>query len=312
MNVLDTAIKVLSMMAYAIPGFLFVKCKTLSSSQIAPFSKVLVYLCQPCLEVYAFLSADCTPALLSKMGWFFLLCTGAQLAVLGVVCLLPGDRKETCRRVSGAASVFGNVGFIGIPLLEALLPAEAAPDAVALSAVFALSMNLLAWTAGLFLMTGERKHIRLKGLLLNPAMLAFYVAFPLFLMGVKLPEALDTTISLAGKMSTPLCMIALGMRLAATPFRRIVTDKYAWFSCLGKLVFMPLLTLVCLKLLPFDMYFNATLFLLCCCPTAAVVQNFSEIYLPENETAGKHTAADAILLSNLLCIVTIPLLAALL
>ena len=107
-------------------------------------------------------------------------------------------------------------------------------------------------------------------------------------------------------------MIALGMRLAATPFRRIVTDKFAWLSCLGKLVFMPLLALVCLKLLPFEPYFNATLFLLCCCPTAAVVQNFSEIYLPESQTAGKHTAADAILLSNLLCMLSIPLLAALL
>ena len=316
MNFLQTAIQVLSMMAYAIPGFLFVKTKTLSASQISPFSKVLVYLCQPCLEIHAFLSADCTPELLSAMGWFFLLCTGVQLLVLGAVCLLPGDRGEICRRVSGAAAVFGNVGFIGIPLLEALLPPEVAPDAVALSVVFALSMNILAWTAGLFLITGEKKHIRAKGLLLNPAMLAFYVAFPLFLAGFKMPEALGTAVSLAGKMSTPLCMIALGMRLAATPFRRIVTDKFAWFSCLGKLLLMPLLALLCVKLLsfvyPFPWYFGATLFLLCCCPTAAVVQKFSEIYLPETATAGTHTAADAILLSNLLCIATIPLLVTLL
>lgn len=312
MNVFDTAVQVLSMMAYAIPGFLFVKTKTLSPDQIAPFSKVLVYLCQPCLEIHAFLSADCTPALLQNMGWFFLLCTAVQLAVLGAACLLPGDRKAVCRRVSGAACTFGNVGFIGIPLLEALLPAEVASDAVALSAVFALSMNLLAWTAGLFFITGEKKHIRLKGLLLNPAILAFYVAFPLFLIGFKLPAPLETTVSLAGKMSTPLCMIALGMRLAATPFTRILKDKFAWLACGGKLVLMPLLALVCVKLLPFPWYFGATLFLLSCCPTAAAVQNFTEIYLPPEETSGKHTAADAILLSNLLCILTIPLLVTLL
>ena len=300
------------MMAYAIPGFLFVKTKTLSPAQIAPFSKVLVYLCQPCLEVHAFLSADCTPELLAAMGWFFLLCTGVQVLVLGLSCLILRDRKSVCNRVAGAASTFGNVGFIGIPLLEALLPAEVAPDAVALYAVFALSMNLLAWTAGLFLITGEKKHIRVKGLLLNPAMLAFYVAFPLFLAGFKLPGALETTVSLAGKMSTPLCMIALGMRLAATPFPRILKDKYAWIACGGKLVVMPLLALLCIKLLPFPWYFGATLFLLSCCPTAAAVQNFSEIYLPSEETAGKHTAADAILLSNLLCMLTIPLLVMLL
>ena len=312
MNFLQTAVQVLSMMAYAIPGFLFVKTKTLSPSQIAPFSKVLVYLCQPCLEVHAFLSADCTPELLTSMGLFFLLCTGVQVLVLGLSCLLLRDRKSVCNRVAGAASTFGNVGFIGIPLLEALLPAEVASEAVALSAVFALSMNLLAWTAGLFLITGEKKHIRIKSLLLNPAMLAFYVAFPLFLVGFKLPGALETTVSLAGKMSTPLCMIALGMRLAATPFARIVKDQFAWIACAGKLVVMPLLALLCIKLLPFPWYFGATLFLLSCCPTAAAVQNFSEIYLPPEETAGKHTAADAILLSNLLCMLTIPLLVTLL
>ena len=303
-----TAIQVLLLMAYAVPGFLFVKAKVMTPGQITPFSMVLVYLCQPCLEVHAFLSADCTPGLLAHMGWFFLLCTGIQLLVLAGGLLLLRDRKAVCSRVSNAAMVFGNVGFIGIPLLEALLPAEVAPDAVALSAVFALSMNLLAWTTGLYMITGEKKHIRLKGLLANPAMLAFYVAFPLFLMGFKLPVALGDTVSLVGKMSTPLCMIVLGMRLAATPFRRIVLDRHAWLACLGKLVVMPLLCLAAVTFLPFPAFFKSALFLLCCCPTAAAVQNFAELYLPDTQTEGKNTAADAILLSNLLCVVTIPLL----
>lgn len=303
-----TAVQVLLMMAYAVPGFLFVKTKALSPEQITPFSKVLVYLCQPCLEIHAFLSADCTPGLLSQMGWFFLICTGIQLLILAGGFLLFRDRKAVCARVSNAAMVFGNVGFIGIPLLEALLPAEVAPDAVALSAVFALSMNLLAWTTGLYMITGEKKHIRLRSLLANPAMLAFYLAFPLFLLGFKLPEALADTVSLAGKMSTPLCMIVLGMRLAATPFRRIISDKYAWLACVGKLVAMPLLCLGAVTLLPFPEFFGTALFLLCCCPTAAAVQNFSEIYLPDTQTEGKNTAADAILLSNLLCVITIPVM----
>ena len=308
MNVTDTALRVLLLMAYAVPGFLFVKVKVMTPGQITPFSKVLVYLCQPCLEVHAFLSADCSPELLGYMGWFFLLCTGLQLLVLVMGFALIKDRKAVCSRVSNAAMVFGNVGFFGIPLLEALLPAEVAPDAVALSAVFALSMNLLAWTTGLYLITGEKKHIRAKSLLANPAMLAFYVAFPLFLAGFKMPAMLGDTVALAGKMSTPLCMIVLGMRLAATPFKRMVLDGHAWLSCAGKLVAMPLLCLLAVKLLPFPAFFGETLFLLCCCPTAAAVQNFAELYLPDTQTEGKNTAADAILLSNLLCAVTIPVM----
>ncbi len=297
------------MMAYAVPGFLFVKTKTLSVSHIPPFSKLLVYVCQPCLELYAFQSADFTPKLLAEMGWFFLLCTGVQAGMILLFSIaFRFDWAQVRRRVAAAAGVFGNVGFLGIPLLQALLPEPVRADGVALSAVFALSMNLFAWTAGLYLMTGERKHIRVKALLTNPAILAFYLAFPLFLLGWRLPDAVLDTVSLAGKMSTPICMTVLGMRLAATPWKRIISDRCAWLACAGKLIVMPLLAFAVSAFLPLPSYLRATLFLLCCCPSASVVQNFSELYLPDDAVDGKRTAADAILLSNILCMATIPLL----
>ena len=299
-------------MAYAVPGYLFVKRKSMNASQIAPFSKVLVYFCQPCLQLYAFQTADCTGELLRHMGLFFIFCTAAEaLILLGAMLLIP-DRGEARRRVCSVACVLGNVGFIGIPLLQALLPEEMRADGVALSAMFALSMNLLGWTCGLYRMTGERKHIKLRSLLANPAMLAFYVSFPLFVLGIKLPDTAAATVELAGRMSTPLCMIALGMRLASTPWKRIFTDKYAWLACAGKLIAMPLLSLLLVRVFDVPVYFGMTLFLLSCCPCASAVQNFSEIYLPEAETEGKNTAADAILLSNILCMLTIPLMAMLL
>lgn len=312
MSFSSTALQVLLLMAYAVPGFLFVKCKTLTANHIAPFSKVLVYFCQPCLQLYAFQTADCTPSLLREMGLFFVFCTAAEVLVLLAAVVLIRDRGEARRRVCSVACVLGNVGFIGIPLLQALLPEDVRANGVALSAVFSLSMNLLGWTCGLYRMTGERRHIKLRSLLTNPAMLAFYVSFPLFLLGIKLPSAVASTVELAGRMSTPLCMIALGMRLASTPFRRIVTDVYAWLACAGKLIVMPLLALLAVSFFPVPAYFKASLFLLCCCPTASAVQNFSEIYLPDTEVEGKNTAADAILLSNILCTVTIPVMAMLL
>ena len=309
-----TALQVLLLMLYAVPGFLFVKCKLLNAGHIAPVSKILLYVCQPCLEVYAFCSAKCTPALLADMGWFFLLCTLLQAAVIVFLFFLlrksgKTDRQKICSRVCAFSGTFGNVGFFGIPLLEALLPESYAADAVALSAVFAVSMNWLAWTVGLWMISGDAKHIRVRALLLNPATIALVVAIPLFLTGTALPSALDGAVSLCGKMATPLCMIALGMRLAATSWKRLFTDPYAWISSASKLVLMPLLAFGVCYFLPLPAYLKATFFLLCCCPTASAVQNFSEIYLRED--AGKESAADSILLSNLLCILTIPLLACL-
>lgn len=310
---LTTAANVLVLMAFAVPGFLFVKTKSLSSAHIPPFSKLLLYACQPCLQLYAFQTADCTPELLGNMGLFFLVCTVVQLLMMLVMALFLRLRpKDACRRVCAASGVFGNVGFLGIPLLEALLPEETVASAIALAAAFSLSMNLIAWTGGLFLLTGERKHIRARALLLNPSMLSFYVAFPLFLFGIRLPAIALDSVTLMGRMCTPLCMLILGMRLACTPFRQIVTDRYAWCACAGKLIVMPLFAFASVAFLPLPYYFRATLFLLCCCPTASAVQSLSEISLPEGEVSAKRTAADAILLSNLLCILTIPLLCSLL
>lgn len=304
-----TAANVLVLMAFAVPGFLFVKTKSLTSAQISPFSKVLVYACQPCLQMYAFQTADCTPALLRNMGLFFLFCTGVQLLMmLAMVLFLRFRLEDVCRRACAASGVFGNVGFLGIPLLQALLPEETIGEAITLAAVFSLSMNLLAWTGGLFLLTGEKRHIRARAILLNPSMLTFYLAFPLFLLGVKLPPLVLDAITLMGRMSTPVCMLVLGMRLACTPFRQIFTNRYAWRASAGKLLVMPLLALVSVAFLPLPAYFQSTLFLLCCCPSASAVQSFSEIYLPESAVDGKRTTADTILLSNLLCILTIPLL----
>lgn len=313
MQFFTTAVNVLVLMAFAVPGFLFIKTKSLTAGHIAPFSKLLLYACQPCLQLYAFQTAECTPELLGNMGLFFLFCTGVQLLMIFVMSLFLRLRlRDACRRVCAASGVFGNVGFLGIPLLQALLPEESVPSAIALAAAFSLSMNLIAWTIGLFLLTGERKHIRPRGIFLNPSMLSFYVAFPLFLLGIRLPVVALDAVTLMGRMCTPLCMLILGMRLACTPFRQIVTDRYAWPACAGKLVLMPLLALASAAFLPFPDYFRATLFLLCCCPTASAVQSLSEIYLPEDAASAKRTAADAILLSNLLCILTIPLLCTLL
>lgn len=313
LQVFTTALNVLVLMAFAVPGFLFIKTKSLSQEHIPAFSKVLLYACQPCLQLYAFQTADCTPALLRQMGLFFLFCTGVQLLMMLAMALSLRLRLEdVCRRSCAASGVFGNVGFLGIPLLQALLPKETVGEAIALSAVFSLSMNLIAWTAGLYLLTGERRHIRARAMLTNPSILSFYLAFPLFLLGIKLPGTVLDAVTLMGRMSTPLCMLILGMRLACTPFRQIVTDRHAWRASAGKLLAMPLLALASVAFLPLPYYFRATLFLLCCCPSASAVQSLSEIYLPGTAVGAKRTAADAILLSNLLCILTIPLLFSLL
>ena len=168
-------------------------------------------------------------------------------------------------------------------------------------------MNLMCWTVGSFLLTGEKKYISLKKAVLNPQMIALVVALPLFFTGVTtddLPDAVTKVIGFLADMTAPLCMIILGMRFAVAPIKELFTDWKVYLSVFIKVLAFPLL--VYLVLLPFDSMdrmMKIALVILSGMPSASINLNLAEIY-----GADQKTAANNILLSTLLSIVTIPVL----
>ena len=61
------------MLLYAFPGFLLVKTGSVKADHIVNFSKVLLYVCQPCLVIYTFGKIKYSPDTLGNFGWCFLL-----------------------------------------------------------------------------------------------------------------------------------------------------------------------------------------------------------------------------------------------
>lgn len=137
------------------------------------------------------------------------------------------------------AAVMGNVGFFGMPVVRALFPD--APEAAVYSSMFNAALNILAWTVGVFTLTGEKKHISLKAALVNPSMLAVFTGIILCLLRAKnwIPDILRTGFSSVGAMSTPLCMIILGVRLATMDLKTLFTTPLAWLISFGKLLVFP-------------------------------------------------------------------------
>lgn len=303
MNFTPTLINVLMMLAYAIPGYIFVKTSFLRSDDTKPLAKVLLYLCQPCLSLYSFNKATYSRELLGQMGVFFVVSAVLQLLIIAVFYFVYRKKynEDAKYRVLTVATTFGNVGFFGVPLLEALLPQY--PNAIAMSATFIVSMNIIAWTIGCFILTGDKKYFSVKKLFLNPPVLTLIIALPLFLTCTKLPSIVESSVSLLGKMTTPLCMIILGMRLATVRFRDLISDWRVGVTSVVKLVAMPLVGYALVYFLPLPEFIKYTLVILCCCPTASVVLSLSEI-----NGYGQKTAANVVLLSTILCAVTIPVM----
>jgi len=323
----------------AVPGFLLVKSKLVKSGALAPFSALLLYVCQPFMSLRSFLEVEYTPQFALNLGVAFVVSFLMQLVVFGCMWLIlkkkfdnPSDTamlisqgfiggdvytKEpalnalvtsTLRgrayRVMVMTATFGNVGFFGIPVLQFLFPDFKEP--IAYAAVFVVAMNLLCWTLGAYVLTGDVKHIRLKRALLNPQSLTLVVALPLFFTGVMhtdFPPEIYKVINFFANMTAPLSMIILGMRFGLVPLRSLFTDRKAYIAAFVKIVIFPLLTF--LILLPFNMDYlmRATLVLLSGMPAAAMNLNLAELL-----SGDQKTAADSILLSTLFCMITIPLL----
>ncbi|MBR4428054.1 MAG: hypothetical protein IKS78_01760, partial [Clostridia bacterium] len=214
--------QVLLTLFYILPGFVISKMKKASAGHLPTLSAVLVYVCGPCLHISAFISMDFSWEGLKDMGLVFVLTFVLQAAFMAVLYLALRRKKEDGRyRIWNIASAMGNVGFFGLPVVKALLPEH--PEAACYSAIFCVSMNVLVFTMGVYCLTNEKKYMSLRSALLNPTMLGFALAMPLYLMGAKHflpPQALDA-VELLGRTSTPLCMMILGIRLAHRPLKRL-------------------------------------------------------------------------------------------
>ena len=339
MNFSTTALSVLLLIAMAVPGYLLVKTKMLPEKAITYLSVLLLYVSQPFLSIRSFLEVSYTPQLAINLAVVFGVSMLAQGVIFGAVWLIlrrrfddpaqsaaliaegyiggniyptePALTAEIDRCVKGRAnravvlaSAFGNVGFFGVPVLQFLFPD--AHDAIAYSAVFIVSLNLMSWTVGSYVLTGDKKHVSLKRALVNPQTVTLVISLPLFFAGVSesdLPETVNTIIGYLADMTAPLCMIILGMRFALAPLVQLFKDYRVYIASFVKILVFPLL--VYLVLMPFEMdeMLRVSLVLLSGMPAATINLNLAELY-----GADQTSAANSILMSTVLSIVTIPVL----
>ncbi len=301
-NFLITLTSVAIMLFYAVPGFLLVKVGKVEKESIKSFANVLMYVCSPCLIIYSFKNVEYSHGLLKDLGILLVISMLFQAAIMLAAALICRKHFEDVKvRVCVTATALGNCAFMGVPLLEAVMPHY--PEAIMMSSVFSVGMNLLGWTLASAIIMKDKKYISLKKAFINPVSITLLVAVPIFVFGIRLPEQVDTMVTLLGRMSTPLCMLVMGMRLATVEGKKLFTDGAVYATILVKQIIVPIIGFLIILPLPLGEDFKRTLFILYATPVASIVLNF-----PEMLGKGQKEAANLVLLGTLLSIVTIPLL----
>ena len=302
---LASLIAIATMLCYAIPGVITVKTGLIKPSSITAFVVIQMYVCQPCLTINSLISATYSWDYFQQVLIFFavaLLLQVVMLAVFYVIFKKKGE-NDIRFRIATIATSFGNVGFMGVPLLEAIMPEEVRSQSLMLSVMFLIGLNMLGWTIGSSIITRDKKYISIKKVLLNPAMIGLAIGMPIFFSGLTVPETIVNMVSLVGRMSTFLSMLIIGMRLATVKIKDMFSDPLVYGVVGIKQIIMPLIGLVLIWFLPLDIYVRQALFILAAAPVASIVLNFSEL-LGE----GQEMAANVVLVSTISSIITIPLL----
>ena len=298
-----TAFKTVALMLLcAVPGYLMIKTKLIKSDAIASFAKILLFICQPCLVFTALTGVTYAKWIAIDLLIVFSIILTSELVMTGILLIIFRKKKEEVRfRIYTVASCMDNVGFMGVPVISALLPGNA--EAIAFTAAASLALNVYGWTIGSAVIAHDGKFITPKKIILNPATVAILVTIPFFVMNVSLPISLGNTIDVIGKFSTPLCMIVMGARLACTGFKKVFLRPGNYLAVALKQIIFPLLVLGALLLLPVRSDIRSAVFILACCPVASMVLNFSELL-----EKGREEAAGVLLLGTVLSCLTIPLM----
>lgn len=211
--------------------------------------------------------------------------------------------KRNRGHVFRAIVMFGNVGFMGIPLVVELYP----DTALLYISLFTILDQGLFWTYGVSLtkpVSEQKEKISLKNLknLLSPALVAIVGATVLVLLNIHLPKLLTTTLSKLGTASMPLSLLYIGGMLSMTDVRKVLRCGELYAEIGLKMLVLPIVFFLVMKLcqVPTDM--AGTMTFLTGLPAINMVAMLSK----NNGSDGDY-AVCAVMMTTLACLVTLPL-----
>lgn len=286
-------------------GFICDKTGLFTEKTARASNNLLFYVVTPCVIVESFLTTSLTD---ETAGWLLKAALGAVIThVVAIVITLPffRDKNDTLSGVFKFASVYGNVGYMALPLAGAVL----GETGIFLCSVGVAVFQLFCFTHGAFVMSrgGEKKSVDIKSMLLNPGVLGIAVGLPCFLLKIKLPDVIMTPISYLGDLNTPFAMVCLGTYMSQAGLKTLINDKRQVLTVFLKLIALPAVMLGVMKLTGF---LSGTLLTACLIQAAAPCANNTVMFAAKYDR-DTGTASKTVALSSLLSMITMPIIIAL-
>lgn len=239
----EIIISLVKLFLMIIPGYLLGKSKVMSEEQSKGLSTVIVNVTWPCLIVIS-LQRQFSKELCINMG----ILAAAMVCAIIIAFILSRilgrfmklDKSKTYLMIF--MLLFGNTGFMGIPVCTVLYGSEGTFYAALVDAV----QDVFIFTVGILLIersTGKHIGLSIKHFL-TPGVASIVVGLGLFIAGITLPEIISVPMDTVGSATSPLAMIVVGFQLGQLNLKELVSDKSLYIMSSVRLIIIPLIFLV--------------------------------------------------------------------
>lgn len=284
---------------YIIVGVILVKTKVLSRDTLETLSRYVLKLAMPVMIFVNTIDGVDRQSLIETspllgITVLFYCCTFLLAKGLAMVFRLRDNKEQVYR----ALSMFGNIGFMGIPIISSIFPERG----MLYIAVFTIIDQLVLWTLGVKLTTpsGGKGTFTPKKLV-NPCTVAIVLAVVFVVAGIKMPPLLNTALDKIGGTATPLAMIYLGGVFACMDIRKYIRFK-EFYGIVGvKMVIFPILFYLLVGLFPISAEIHLTIALLAAMPAMSSIVMMAKASNSEGDYA-----MGGIFVTTVCSIITLP------
>lgn len=275
-------------------GFICGKIGFMSKATSKNITDMVLYFVTPCVIINAY-QVDFNPEILINLGITALCAIGAHIISIIIVTFIFRGKDIDKKAVLRFGTVFSNCGFMSLPLQQAIIGQEGVLYGAAFVGVF----NIFLWTYGVICMSGDKKGISAKSLLLNPGILGVVIALIFFLLSFRLPEVIAQPVKYLASLNTPLPMFIIGFYLSSSKISSGLKDKNAWLSALIRLIAIPVIYISIMYLLGVRGNILITVAIAVSAPIAATTTMFATKFNKDTELS-----VNLVSLSTILSIVT--------
>ena len=221
------------------------------------------------------------------------------IAVSFVILPLLRVPKED-KNVYRVMAIFSNIGFMGLPILQAAY----GPEAVLYGAIFQFPYNFLMYTYGIAAMKGDNPFKRKGSLgrILNVGVISCILAIIIYVSGIHMPEIFRISAKHLSNLAAPVSMMVIGQSMIHFDIKKLTEDGRLFAFSLIKLVVIPVIGILLLGLFVHDDLLLHVCYIMLATPIGSMTAMVAQQY------GGNYTlASKGVALSTVLSVATIPL-----